>query len=135
MLGKRTRTATSDGFTLTDTIVTVVLFSLLIPLATGALIFIAKLNHSTSVNQEVTLAINKKANTLQTAPFASTSPGTYTFTSELSSAIPSPRNASYTVTERIGNPDIKDIVIVIQYTKNGVSETKQYKTSIGAEAW
>lgn len=123
------------GFTVVDTLVCIVIFSLTVPLAVATIILVGKLNSAAVVAQEVDAAINSKASTLQSTPYADLSLGTHSFSGELTSGVPAPRSASYTVTKRSGSVEIKDIVIRVQYTQRGVSKTVQHKTSIGAASW
>lgn len=92
-----------SGFMLVDTLVCILLFSLMVPLVVGVLILVGGLNTTALIDQETEAAINSKASALQSTQFSSLAPGTYSFSGELTSGIPSPRSASYTITTRAGS--------------------------------
>ena len=122
---------TVAGFMLVEIIVCIVLASLSIVPITLTAILSNKLDNSARISQLINSAVAAKGSELQARNFGTLSAGTVDFSSELPQGIPDPKNATYTVNVRSGNPNIKDISFIITYTNSGASITSTFKTSVG----
>ena len=120
-----------SGFILVEVIVCIVLATLsIIPITTTAILS-NKLDNSARIAQLINTAVASKSSELHARDFNTLSVSVVDFSNELPQGIPSPKTATYTVSVRSGNPDIKDIAFTITYTNSGATVTNTFKTSVG----
>lgn len=123
-----------NGFTITELLITIVVFAILIPVIANMIALIDGVNDRARDKAIINSLVENKAESLRSLGYIALSNGTTDFTGELPSTVGSPRSATYTVSEPAApNNDIglKKLVITVTYTVNGSSETLNYETRIG----
>ncbi len=122
------RKLTSHGFTLTELVIAISLFGLIIPIIALSVTELTILNARSRNILLANTAAQNKVETLRSQGFNSIPTGTVDFSSELSSLLSSPKTASYTITNSTAS--IKDVSITISFRDGTTTRTTQYQTSI-----
>lgn len=117
------------GFTITELLVTIVVFAILVPVFGGLINTIASLNDQARDRATINAFVENKVESLRSISFTGLTNGTVDFTSELPQSIAAPRSATYTVSSF--NPAIKQIDVVVTYTDKGGPSSLEYRTYVG----
>lgn len=119
----------SDGFTIVELLVAIIVGAVIIGAATG---IIVSQTHISQRGRDLIIAnayIENKIESLRSAGFAALNVGTTYITGELPSELNSPRNGSIVITSP--SSAIKKILITISYNDQGTSRSYSYTTYIG----
>ena len=118
----------SNGFTVAELAITLVIMGFIIPAVALALTNLSVINNGARELVLTNMAAQNKIESLRSIGYNSVNNGTVSFTSELPATINSPKSASYTVTTpQVG---IKQIDVSISYTEYKTTRSVAYRTYI-----
>lgn len=117
------------GFTITELLVTIVVFAILIPVFGGLINTIASLNDQARDRATINAFVENKVESLRSVSFTGLTNGTVDFTNELPESIAAPRSATYVVSSV--NPAIKQVDVVVTYTDKSGPSSLEYRTYVG----
>lgn len=120
----------NGGFTIAELVIAIVIMGIIIPAVALALTNLTALNHRARDLALASTAAQNKAETLRSKGYNNISPGTQSFSTELSNTIGSPKSANYTITNNTPVTGIKQVDINITYTEYKVSRSLNYRTYI-----
>lgn len=118
-----------QGFTITELLITIVVFAILVPVFGGLISTIGSLNDQARDRATIHALVENKVESLRSISFTGLSDGTVDFTNELPESITAPRSATYVVTAV--NPALKRIDVVVTYTDKGGPSSLEYRTFVG----
>lgn len=122
------------GFTITELIITIAVFAILIPVIANLIILIDSTNDRARDKAIINSLVENKAESLRSSGYSSLANGTTDFTNELPNTISGPRSATYTISDPAApnnNIGLKKLVISVTYSINSKSETLNFETRIG----
>jgi type II secretory pathway pseudopilin PulG len=122
------RQASSDGFTIAELVITIVVMGFIIPAIAMALTNLSVINNRARDLTLANMAAQNKVETLRSIGYNSINNGTVSFTSELAVSIGSPKSASYTITTP--QTGIKQVDVNISYTEYKSTRNLIYRTYI-----
>lgn len=115
----------STGFSIVELIVAITLFAVAIPAVAGLISVLTQMNDRTSDTVAINSIVENKVESLRSKGFNGVPVGTTSFSGELPAYLPTPRTASYTVSQV--SPSVKAIDITIS---SGGKQTN-FKTYLG----
>lgn len=118
-----------NGFTLTELIVTVAVFAVLIPVMGSFIAMIDGLNDRGRDLSVIHALVENKIEGLRSVSFIGVSNGTTNFTNDLPVSIGSPRSATYTISSI--NSALKQVDVEVTYNDHGAARTLAYRTYLG----
>lgn len=113
------------GFSIVELIIAIALFSIALPAIAGLVSLLTQMNDRTSDTVAITSIAENKVESLRSKGFNGIATGTTTFTSELPNYLPTPKTATYTVSQL--SPSIKTVDIVI----TSAGKQTSYRTYVG----
>lgn len=119
----------SDGFTIVELLVAIIVGAIIIGAATG---IIVSQTHISQRGRDLIIAnayLENRIESLRSAGFAALSIGTTDITSDLPIELNSPRNGNIVITSQ--SSAVKKILINISYNDQGTSRSYSYTTYIG----
>lgn len=119
----------SQGFTITELVVTLTLLAVTVPALAGFISTLSGTNDRARDMATIQGLVENKVESLRSASFTSLTDGTTTFTSELASTIASPRSATYTVSTL--NAALKQVDVAVTFNDHGTARTLNYRTYVG----
>jgi len=125
---KHNRT-TEAGFTITEIIVVIVAFGILLPVIVNTIGMLRSLNDRARDIATINALIENKAESLRSVSFVGLTNGTTDFASELPPEISQPRSATYTISSV--SPALKQVDIVVSYNDYGAQREMEFRTYIG----
>lgn len=120
---------TQAGFTITELVLTMVVFAILLPAVANMISSIDTLNDQGRDLVTIHSLVENKVESLRSASFAGLSNGTTSFAGELPNSIGTPRSASYTVSS--ASTALKQVDITVSYTNRGETRQVTYRTYVG----
>ena len=118
----------ANGFTVIEVLIGIGLFALIVPSIILSIVSLNQLNDRAADLTYANIIAENKIESLRSAGYNSLINGSYDFTTDLQPTFTAPRMANYVIsTPETG---IKQIVVNINYTQQGVLRVLQYKTLI-----
>lgn len=118
----------SAGFTITELLIAMALFAIVVPLFTVGINNLTVLNNRARDLALANMVAQNQFESLRSAGYNSVSIGSFDFTANLPSTLAEPRSATYEVTApRSG---IKEILVTISYSDYGSDRVIEYKSII-----
>lgn len=114
-----------SGFSIVELIVAIVLFGIAIPAVAGLISVLTQMNDRTSDTVAINSIAENKIESLRSKGFNGVPVGTTTFTNELPGYLPTPKTASYVISQL--SPSVK--VVDVTVTTAGIQTN--FKTYIG----
>lgn len=118
----------SAGFTITEVLIALALFAIVVPLFTVAITNLTAINNRARDLVLANIVAQNKIEILRSAGYNSISDGTVDFTSDLPSTLAEPKSASYEVTSP--SLGIKAVTVTISYKDYKSTNTIEYETII-----
>ena len=113
------------GFSIVELVVAIALFAVAIPAIAGLVSVLTQMNDRTSDTIAINSIAENKVEGLRSKGFNGVPVGTTTFTNELPGYLPTPKTASYTVSQL--SPSVK----VVDVTVTTAGREARYRTYIG----
>lgn len=117
------------GFTITELLVTIALFAILVPVFAGLVGMLDGINDRARDLANINALVENKIESLRSISYVGISNGATDFTGELPSTIGAPRSATYTVSTV--TTALKQVDLTVTYNDHGTARTLSYKTYIG----
>jgi type II secretory pathway pseudopilin PulG len=116
------------GFTVIEVLIGIGIFALVVPSIIIAIVSLNQLNDRAADLTYANTIAERKIESLRSAGYNSMINGVYDFTNELTPTFTAPRQANY----EVSTPEngIKEIVVNIKYTQQGILRELQYKSLI-----
>jgi prepilin-type N-terminal cleavage/methylation domain-containing protein len=121
----------TNGFTILEVVVTIVVASLVISGLSVMVNNIRVINNRSGDLVQINSIIEDKIEQLRSRTYLSLSNGNYDFTNELPPTIAKSKQASYAVSSVNGSSYLKKVVLTITYNDFGKAKTLSYVTYIG----
>lgn len=119
------------GFTIVELIVTIVLFTILMPVLAMSIQSLETMKRQAKINDQINNLVQAKVENLRAQSSAQVTDGTTDFTADLPTDIPTPRSATYTISDNTTTPQLKYLDVIVQYGSSGAQKTYSYRTYIG----
>lgn len=119
----------TSGFTITELLVTIAVFAILVPVFAGIVGMLDGLNDRARDLANINALVENKVESLRSISFVGISNGTTDFTAELPATISTPRSAQYTISSV--TTALKQVDLTVTYNDRGTARTLTYKTYIG----
>lgn len=113
------------GFSIVELVVAITLFAIAIPAIAGLISVLTQMNDRTSDTIAINSIAENKVESLRSKGFNGVPVGTTVFTNELPSYLPTPKTASYTVSQ------VSSSVKAVDLTITTAGKQTNYKTYIG----
>jgi len=124
----RKKPAPTQGFTIVELIVTIVIMGIIIPAVAIALTNLTIVDYQARDLALANFIAQNKVETLRSAGYNSLNNGTISFTAQLPNTMGSPKSANYTVsTPQTG---VKQVDVAISYTEYKKTKNIAYRTYI-----
>ncbi len=117
------------GFTITEVIVAIALFVVILPTIVGMIISMGFVNKKSKDYAIVNGFAEEKMESLRSIGYTALTNGTTDFTGELPGTLSPPRSGTYLVSTQSAN--VKKIVLTLTYTVQGQLQTFNYTSYIG----
>ena len=116
------------GFTITELLIAMALFAIIVPLFTAGINNLTVLNNRARDLSLANMVAQNQFEALRSAGYNSVNLGSHDFSANLPSTLAEPRTAVYEVTAPENG--IKEVLVTITYTDYGSNRTIQYKSII-----
>lgn len=116
------------GFTTIELLISIGLFGLIAPSISLAIVSINRINDRASDLTYANVIAENKIETLRSAGYNTLVDGTTNFSGELPATFSEPKSANYTVLTSTAG--LKEILINIQYSDQGITRDLSYKSII-----
>ncbi len=117
------------GFTVVELMLGIAVFAIVTPAIIQSVISLNGLNDRASDLTYANIIAENKIESLRSDGYNALVDGTYDFSADLPASFTPPRIASYTISSPVTG--VKDLLVSIQYTDDGVDRILEYKSSIG----
>lgn len=117
------------GFTVTELLVTVVVFAITIPVLASLVGLLDSMNDRARDMAAIHALVEHKVEALRSIGFVGISDGTTDFTNELPATVTQPRSATYTISSV--NAALKQVDFAVSYNDHGTTRELNYRTYIG----
>lgn len=116
------------GFTITEVLIALALFAIVVPLFTVAITSLTAINNRARDLSLANMVAQNKIEILRSAGYNSINEGTVDFTDELPSTLADPKSATYVVTAPATG--LKAVAVTISYKDYKTTNTVQYETVV-----
>jgi len=117
-----------NGFTITELLVAIALFAIVVPLMAVGINNLTVLNNRARDLALANTIAQNKVELLRSTGFNSLIAGTVDFSDELPATFSQPRSANYTITD--DSSSVKEVTVIITYKDYGSTKTIEYKSAI-----
>jgi Tfp pilus assembly major pilin PilA len=128
MVEKYKQRLNSNGFTVAELAIAIVVAGIVIPSIALAMTNLSVTGYQARDLSLANMASQNKVESLRSIGYNSINNGTVDFTSELPSSMGNPKNASYTVST--ASAGTKQVDVTISYTEYRIGKTVTYRTYI-----
>lgn len=124
-------TKNEAGLSVVEIIVAITLIAVCVPVITGAIIALDRLNDRAYETSLINALVENKVESLRSKGHSGVPNGTVDFSSELPATLATPKAANYTVSDGSLGPSIKNVDITVSYNDNGATRQLTYRTYLG----